>query len=145
MPAIPQHIAQLLTAAVPAGTPILQPDQQRIPAEWEEEDGHGEIVEGGRRGLAVYIEQRAPQGYVQVEEPTAVLSAGVQDVYWTAVAAVAPSHEAARTLTDLIRPALIGVPGADPGFYRPQSPPSLLPLGSGVVMLRAVYARTLLA
>lgn len=114
-----QDIHQRLTAALPAGVPVLKPDQLLIPGEWEEETPDGDIKEGGERGLHVYLRQRAPAGYVQIEPLTPLPSGvdGIQQRIWATISINAASSDDCQALYDAVHLILCGIPGREPGYY----------------------------
>lgn len=137
-------LARRLQAALPGTVPVLLPDEILVPAEWQEEDGSGDLVPNGERGLHVYLRQQAPGGYVQIETPEPITTTGNQDTYWTAVAAIAGTAEQAAALAAQIRTALAGTPPADPGWYKLVIPARHAPIAPSAHLARATYARTLL-
>lgn len=130
-----QHIHELLTAALPPGTPVLLPEQA--------ESALGGRKPGQAGGISGYL-QAHPGGYVQIEAPVPITSTGNQDTYWTAVGALAPTPAAADALAAQVRLALTGTPPADPGWFTTAIPPQTSPLGPDAHLTRATYARTLL-
>lgn len=133
-----QDIHQRLTAALPAGVPVLKPDQLLIPGEWEEETPDGDIKAGGERGLHVYLRQRAPAGYVQIEQPVPITSDGTTATYWCAVAAIHADKGSAALLARAVRHALNGTP-YEPGAFREVAPGQPETLAPGAWLVRATY------
>lgn len=141
---IAQHLHALLRAALPPEVPVLLPEQVQEPLTAAPTDAQGRPrVGGGERGLGAYLAQHAG-GYVQVEEPLPITSSGARDTYWVTVAAIHTTQADAHALAQQVARTLTGIPGADPGYYRPQTPPEHLTLGPGAHAARATYAITLL-
>ncbi|WP_191301231.1 hypothetical protein [Deinococcus indicus] len=99
------HISELLTAALPPGTPVLLPEQIQEP------------LAGGKpnqpTGVRAYL-QAHPGGYVQIEAPIGV---GVNDYvarWWVTAAALHATPAGAGALAEQIRRALTGRPD-EPG------------------------------
>lgn len=125
------------------GVPVLLPEQQRQPLEWQEEAPDGELVDGGRTGLTVYLEQAAPDGYVQIEQPLPIGSDGLTGTFWAAVACIAPTPERAQELALDVRRLLCGWNYA-PGPYRETTPGQPVYDPGGFWLCRATYeAKTL--
>ena len=105
------QITLRLASELPRGVPLLQPDQLLTPAEWEEEDEFEEIVPNGKRGLMAYLEQKAPQGYVQLYDLQPLSTgAGWADQHFLTVDVLAATEAHAQALTDLVRRTLGSTP-----------------------------------
>ncbi len=143
-PALVAHLHALLSAGLPLSPEqVLRPEQQREPHLAGPQDASGRPAVGeGQRGLSAYLAQH-PDGYVQIEDPTPISNNGAQDVYWTAVGAIAPTREKAHALASAARVILAGTRD-EPGFFRTQSALSTTPLAPDAVLVRVVYARTLI-
>lgn len=125
---IAQDIHDRLRAVLPASVPILLPEQQREPLDAAPVDAQGRpVVGGGERGLGTYLRQH-PQGYVQVEQPQAIRSAGPLRVFWVPVACTALAEDGCQFLADWVSRVLIGIPGRDPGPYTEVTPAAPQPL-----------------
>ena len=138
-----QDIHQRLTAALPAGVPVLTPDQLLIPGEWEEETPDGDIKEGGERGLHVYLRQRAPAGYVQIEPLTPLPSGsdGIQQRIWATISTNAATQAACQELYERAHFALCGIPGREPGYYTEKQVGVVTLLSPGVWQARLIITR----
>ncbi|GGB69496.1 hypothetical protein [Deinococcus soli (ex Cha et al. 2016)] len=143
-PALVAHLRALLIAGLPLPEgQILRPEQQREPYLAGPRDAAGRPAVGeGPRGLSAYL-ARHPDGFVQIEDPVPSGNNGAQDVYWTAVGAVATTREQAHTLAHAVRIILTGTRD-EPGFFRTQSSPSTASLAPDAVLVRVVYTRTLI-
>ncbi|WP_104990865.1 hypothetical protein [Deinococcus sp. NW-56] len=132
-----------LRAALPETVPVLRPEQVQVPAEWQEEDAQGELVEGGARGQLAYLQQQAPQGYVQVETPVPIRTDGLVASYAVAVATIAPDAALAQDLGLRVRRILCGHSYA-PEAYRESRPAVAQPLQPGAWLYRPTYERVTL-
>ncbi|MDR6753425.1 hypothetical protein [Deinococcus soli (ex Cha et al. 2016)] len=143
-PALVAHLRALLIAGLPLSEDqILRPEQQREPYLAGPQDAAGRPAVGaGPRGLSAYLAQH-PEGFVQIEDPIPSGNSGAQDVYWTAVGAVAATREQAHALAHAVRIILAGTRD-EPGFFRTQTSPSTAPLAPDAVLVRVVYTRTLI-
>lgn len=100
-----------LTARLPASVPVLLPSELLIPAEWQEEDGSGELVNGGERGLHVYLRQQAAEGYVQLYPFQPIMTtSGIYDEEWASIDAIAATSAVAEPLARQIRALIGGTP-----------------------------------
>lgn len=132
-----------LRTALPDFVPVLLPEQFQIPAEWQEETPDGDLLDGGRVGLMVYLEQHAPDGYVQIEQPAAIGSDSLMGTFWVAVAAIASEPEQAQELALTVRRLLAGWSYA-PGHYREVTAGTPLFIEKDVWVCRFTYeAKTL--
>jgi len=95
-------VARLRALGLPG--PLLLPEDALTPAEWAEKDAQGIPTAKGKRGLGFYLADQAPDGYVQVYEPTATqTTGGVHDEHWVTVDAVAAHRQTAQALGQLVR------------------------------------------
>lgn len=129
MPSLVTDIHARLVAALPAGTPVLLPEDR-------------EQALAGRRpgqagGLSGYLAAH-PNGYVQIEDPLSISSDGVTGVFWMPVAALARTADACLELARLVNRALCGLPH-DPGPHREVTPAQPTLLQPGVYICRPTY------
>lgn len=129
MRALITDIHARLLAALPAGTPVLLPEEREQPL-------------AGRRpgqagGLSGYLAAH-PAGYVQLEEPLPITSDGVTSVFWVPVASLASTADACAALAAQVARALCGWP-TDPGPHREVTPAQPTLLQPGVYICRPTY------
>ena len=110
-----------LRAALPEAVPVLTPEQRELPLAGRKPGQPG--------GVGGYLAAH-PAGYVQLEEPQGIRTAGAQDVFWVAVACIAPTPEGAEALAREVLRVTCGIATREPGQYTlvtPDSPRALTP------------------
>ncbi|MFK7601886.1 hypothetical protein ACI3L1_06705 [Deinococcus sp. SM5_A1] len=118
-----------LVAALPAGTPVLLPEERETPLAGRKPGQAG--------GLSGYLAAH-PSGYVQIEEPLSITSDGVTGVFWVPIASLAPETATCFELAQLVGRALCGFP-YDPGPHREVTPAQPTLLQPGVYICRPTY------
>jgi len=128
-----------LRAVLPDTVPILLPGQMLEPPQWQEVDEHGDFVEDGREGLHVYLEQKAPGGYVQLYDLGGGFTmSGWSDSHILTIDTIAPTEAQARVLAQQVRSRIGGTPHTG-GPIRVFTPPSVTSRDSVSVRVTTQY------
>lgn len=127
---IPQDIKARLTAALPAGTPVLLPEEIEKPREGRRPGQTG--------GLTAYLAAH-PGGYVQIEESLPITSDGTTAVFWVAVVSWGPDAAACDALAGRVHRALNGEPW-EPGPHPEVAGDTVHRTADGAWYCRPTYA-----